>query len=187
MTNRNIHQMDDPSGWVARWLPAAPMGGALLDLAAGAGRHTRLARERGWRVTAVDIDTRGLAAFAADAAVEIVAADLEGGPWPLGGRSFGAIVATNYLHRPLFPRLLEALNPGGWLIYETFGAGNEAFGKPSNPDFLLREGELLALVAGQCGVVAFEQGTVSAPRPAVVQRIAALRYPADALRAPLPQ
>ena len=84
---------------------------------------------------------------------------------------------TNYLHRPLLPGSLEARSRrAGSLIYETFAVGNERFGRPSNPDFLLRPGELLDAFAGLT-VVAFEQGEVSRPRPAVIQRVAAAAGP----------
>ncbi len=101
--------------------------------------------------------------------------DLEAGPWPYVSRRFDAIVATNYLHRPLLPRLVDSLEPGGLLVYETFARGNERFGKPSNPDFLLAPGELLEAVRGQLRVLAFEDVVVAEPRPAAIQRIAARR------------
>ena len=165
--------LDQPSPWISRFLPPAPPGGHALDVAAGGGRHSRLARQRGWAVTAVDIDTTGMADLAADPEVEIVTADLEGGPWPLGGRRFGAVIVTNYLHRPLLPLLVAAVAEGGLLLYETFARGNEALGKPSNPDFLLAPGELLEAVRGTLTVMAYEHGRIEAPRPAVIQRIAA--------------
>jgi SAM-dependent methyltransferase len=167
--------LDQPSPWVARFLGLAPAGGRILDIAAGGGRHTRLARARGYAATAVDLDVGGLADLRSDAGVEIVAADLEGAPWPLGEQRFAGVVATNYLHRPLLPRLVAAVAEGGALIYETFAEGNEAFGKPSNPNFLLRPGELLEAVRGELIVVAYEHGRIEAPRPAVIQRIAAVR------------
>lgn len=166
---------DRPSAWVARFLPLVPAGGRILDVAAGGGRHTRHARARGHAVTAVDIDVSGLADLRADAEVEIVAADLEGGPWPLAERRFAGVVVTNYLHRPLLPLLVAAVAEGGSLIYETFATGNEASGKPANPNFLLKPGELLEAVRGHLTVVAYEHGKVEAPRPAVIQRIAAMR------------
>src|SRR5688572_1986366 len=115
---------DSASPWVARFLALAPAGGRVLDLAAGGGRHTRLARARGFPVTAVDRDVSGLAGLDADPDVEILAADLEGAPWPLGARKFAAVIITNYLHRPLFPNLVAAVADGGVLIYETFAIGN---------------------------------------------------------------
>ena len=169
---------DSASPWVARFLALAPAGGRVLDLAAGGGRHIRLARARGFSVTAVDRDVTGLADLGADPSVENLAADLEGAPWPLGARRFAAVIVTNYLHRPLFPKLVAAIEDGGVLIYETFAAGNEAFGKPSNPNFLLRPGELLDAVRGALTVVAYEHGKIEAPRPAIIQRIAAVRAPA---------
>lgn len=155
-----------------------PRAGRVLDLAAGGGRHSHLLRARGYRVLAVDRDTRALEArFSGDAGVEIRRLDLEdGGPWRLGG-GYEGIVVTNYFHRPLFAPMVEALAPGGAILYETFMVGNERFGKPSNPDFLLRPGELLSAFAATLTVVAFEQGIVDTPRPAAIQRIAALNSP----------
>jgi SAM-dependent methyltransferase len=161
-----------PSSWVVRFAPLVPAGSSVLDLAAGSGRHARLFLQRGHPVVAVDRETVALADLASRA--EIVTADLEdGSPWPLGDRRFGGIVVTNYLHRPLFAAVLAALAPGGVLIYETFAAGNERFGKPSNPKFLLQPSELLELVRGRLRVLAYEDLEVSEPRPAMVQRIAA--------------
>ena len=161
------------SPWITAWTGLVSTGAAVLDVAAGNGRHTRFFAARGHRVTAVDRDVSGLVA-AAD--IEVVAADLEdGSPWPLAGRQFGAVIVTNYLHRPLFPHLFAALEPGGVLLYETFMAGNERFGKPSRPDFLLQDGELLERVRGHFSVVAYEARMISEPKMAMVQRIAARR------------
>lgn len=147
----------------------------MLDLACGSGRHSRYLAGLGHRVLAVDRDAGALAALAGIAGVETLAADLEDAAWPLGGRRFGGVVVTNYLHRPLFGRLLAALAGDGVLIYETFAVGNERFGKPSNPDFLLRPGELLAVVSGKLRVIAYEDLQVGGPRPAMVQRLCAVR------------
>lgn len=160
-----------PSSWIATWAGLVPPGATVLDLAAGNGRHTVFFAARGHRVTAVDRDVSSLVA---SDTVEVVAADLEdGSAWPLSGRRFGAIVVTNYLHRPLFPSLFAALQPGGILLYETFMEGNERFGKPSRPEFLLKDGELLDLVRGRFSVTAYEARMISQPKMAMVQRIAA--------------
>jgi hypothetical protein len=141
-----------------------------------------LLRARGYRVLAADRDISALARrFADDSDVEIRSLDLEdGGLWRLGG-SFDGILVTNYFHRPLFASIVDALAPGGAVLYETFMAGNERFGKPSNPDFLLRPGELLAAFESSLTVVAFEQGIVDQPRPAAIQRIAAVKGPPTVL------
>lgn len=175
-----IARIDDgasPSPWVVHWAHLIAPGGAVLDVAAGRGRHARWFVARGHRVTVIERDPAALAALAQVPDVEPVAADLEdGGGWPLAGeRRFAAVVVTNYLHRPLLPRLAAALADGGVLIYETFAAGNETIGKPSNPAFLLQPGELLEAVRGRLRVVAYEDGFVSAPRAAFVQRICAVQ------------
>jgi SAM-dependent methyltransferase len=168
------HGPTEPSDWVRRFTHLIPSGGAVLDLAAGAGRHTRLMLGVGHRVTAIDRDVSHLAALVGSPALEIIQADLEipGGAWPLGERLFAGIVVTNYLHRPLFGHLRAALAEGGALIYETFGVGNERFGKPDNPDFLLKPGELLELARG-LQIAAYENLEIDTPRRAIVQRIAA--------------
>jgi SAM-dependent methyltransferase len=160
-----------PSPWVLRFLALLRPGGRVLDLAAGGGRHVRPLRERGFAVCAVDRDVTALQPLAGPGC-EVRRLDLEdGGAWRLGG-DWDGIVVTNYLHRPLLPALAGALAPAGVLIYETFMLGNERFGRPRNPDFLLRPGELLAAFPGLT-VVAFEQGEIAAPRPAMIQRLCA--------------
>lgn len=170
MTDAPAHP---PSAWVRRHAALVVPGGPVLDVACGSGRHAALFAAQGHPVTAVD---RDISRLPPHPAIEAVEADLEdGSPWPLADRKFAGIVVANYLHRPLFPVLIDALAPGGALIWETFAAGNENYGRPRNPDFLLREGELLAAVAGRLRVVAYEAGLVRRPDPAVVQRIAAMR------------
>lgn len=164
-----------PSTWVTRFAPCVPAGGTVLDVACGAGRHTRLFLQRGHRVVAVDRDTSRLADLAGDARLQIVEADLEdGGPFPLSGRRFHGVVVTSYLHRPLLGDLVSAVAPGGALVYETFARGQERLGRPTNPDFLLRPGELLEAVRGRLRVVAYEDLTVDRPPPARMQRICAV-------------
>lgn len=164
-----------PSPWVRRFATLIPRGAEALDLAAGAGRHTRLLIGLGHKVTAVDRDIALLGETAMDPRVAAVAADLEdGSPWPLGARQFGGVIVTCYLHRPILPRIVGAVAPGGVLIYETFALGNERFGRPNNPEFLLRPGELLEAVAGKLAVVAYEAGQEDRPKPGVRQRIAAI-------------
>ena len=160
-----------PSPWIVQWAGLVPPGATVLDVAAGGGRHAFYFAERGNKVTAVDRDTSRLTG---QPNLEIVTADLEdGSDWPLPSRRFGAIVVTNYLHRPLFPALLDALEPGGVLLYETFMEGNERFGRPTQPEFLLKDGELLEIVHGRFSVVAYEARMISEPEMAMVQRIAA--------------
>lgn len=168
------HDSLEPSPWVTRWAPLVTRG-PVLDVASGAGRHARVFLDRRLAVVAVDRSPQTIPG------AKFVQADLEdGSPWPFPGERFGGIVVTNYLHRPLLPLLAQALAEQGVLIYETFMAGNEKFGRPSNPAFLLRPGELLEAF-GALTVVAFEQGATG---DAVRQRICAVRGAAGSVRIP---
>lgn len=166
------------SPWIARFAPLVPAGGPVLDLASGSGRHTRYFLARGHPVSALDRDLSALAELEGRADLDLLQADLEDGrPFPLAGRRFAAVVVTNYLYRPILPDLVAAVAPGGLLLYETFARGNEAFGKPSNPDFLLRRGELLDVARPTLDVLAYEDLVIDQPRLAAIQRIAARRPP----------
>lgn len=165
------HASLQPSAWVQRWSHLVPAGATVLDVACGSGRHVRWFAERGCRVTGLDRDAAALEPLRAIAEVHV--ADIEAGPWPLPGRRFDALIVTNYLWRELLPTLVASVADGGVLIYETFALGNQTVGKPSNPQFLLRPGELLAAATG-LRVVAFEDGFAIEPER-FVQRIVAVR------------
>jgi hypothetical protein len=107
--------------------------------------------------------------------IDIRELDLEAEPWPFGPEVFGTIVVTNYLHRPHFPHYVASLAEGGVLLIDTFGAGNEKLGRPRNPDFLLAPGELLAAFGDKLEIVAYEHGSEDRPRPAVRQRLCAIK------------
>ena len=165
-----------PSPWITRFAYLLPSGGKVLDLACGGGRHSRFLLQAGYQVTALDRDLSGVADLTGVAGVTLLESDLEKGqPFVLAGQRFDGVVVTNYLYRPLMPALVATVAPGGALLYETFALGNERFGRPSNPDYLLAPGELLAAVAEHLRVVAYEDVILSSPRPAAVQRIAAVR------------
>jgi SAM-dependent methyltransferase len=164
------HDIVAPSAWVVRWAPLLTRG-RVLDLACGSGRHARYLAGLGHEVTAVDREPQSLDS------IRFLRADLEdGSAWPLASEQFQGIVVANYLHRPLFPRIGQSLVPGGVLIYETFMRGNERFGKPSNPAFLLEPGELWRAFAG-LHIIAFEQGLSLEPNPAMRQCLCARRPP----------
>ncbi len=140
-----------PLPFVARNLPRlvqAARGLRVIDLACGSGRHTRLVLEAGLPVLAVDRDLSGLArdsTLAGAAGLTMMALDLEAeDPWPFPPGSFGAAIVTNYLYRPRLEEIFRLVAPGGMVLYETFGLGQARHGRPSNPDFLARPGELAA-------------------------------------------
>ena len=172
-----MHGLESPSSWVRRWAHLVPAGAPVLDVACGHGRHLRWFHERGHPVTGIDRAPEAVAAVRPFG--EAIEADLEdGSAWPLPGRTFGAVIVTNYLWRPLFPVLQDSVAPGGVLICETFAIGNETVGRPARPEFLLASGELLRLV-DRLRVVAYEDGFVDNP-PRFVQRIAAVRAAGEA-------
>jgi SAM-dependent methyltransferase len=128
-----------------------PRQGRALDVASGRGRNALWLAERGLTTLAVDRDAQAVdelndVARERHLPLRAEVRDLEGGADPFRGSAFDVIVIVHYLHRPLFPALIEALAPGGVLVYETFTRAQAARGKPTNPDFLLHSGELLALV-----------------------------------------
>lgn len=166
--------MTAPSPWIVRHAGLVAPAARVLDLAAGSGRHALVFAARGARVVAIDRDAAALAAIAGVDGIEARCADLETPVWPLAGETFDAVIVSRYLHRPRFDDLLALVAPAGTLLYETFAAGNERYGRPSNPAFLLEPGELLERVRGRLVVVAFEQGEAGHPPSAVVQRLAAV-------------
>ena len=169
--NKNRQTM--PSPWVQRFATLTSVGDTALDLACGGGRNGRWLRARGLIVTFLDRDVSALANLSN---VEIIEADLEtGGPFPLKGRTFDCVVVTNYLWRDILDDICAAVTPGGLLIYETFGLGNESFGRPRNPDFLLKPGELAAAVKPAFRIIGYEHGLRTEPSDAVVQRLAAIK------------
>jgi SAM-dependent methyltransferase len=177
--------IDRPSAWISRFAPLIP-DGEVLDLACGAGRHSRLLAGIGHAVLAVDRSAESLL-LAAGQGITTLQVDLESDDaesnWPFAQNRFAGAVVTNYLFRPLFDALIGSLMPNGVLLYETFARGNEQFGKPSNPDFLLAHGELLQLAnKHNLQVVAYEDGYVDQPKPAMVQRICLIK-PGKPLRA----
>ncbi|MEM7362686.1 MAG: methyltransferase domain-containing protein [Pseudomonadota bacterium] len=166
-----------PSTFVCNHIELIREGGHVLDLACGRGRHTRRLLERGFQVTAVDINIEGIADLREQQSLTTLKLDMEqiGDPWPISQHMttrFDGIIVTNYLHRPQFPHIAESLAAEGILIFETFMIGNEQYGKPSNPNFLLKEDELMQAFESLT-VVDFEQGYRASPSPAVVQSLCA--------------
>lgn len=170
-----------PSEWVKRFCPLFVSGGRVLDLAAGSGRHSLYLAGQGFSVLAVDRDMAALEILLqskGDLDIEIEQLDLEGPARPLADRAglFDAVVVTNYLYRPYLQLIPDLLVECGVLIYETFAHGNAAFGKPSNPDFLLQNGELLDFAARHSlHVLAYEDLYEAKPKPAMVQRLCAVK------------
>ena len=168
------HRTTAPEPTIAAWAKHLPAAGSVLDVAAGSGRHALWFAEQGHHVTAVDRDTEALRARPHDR-VRVVTADLENAPWPLPGEQFDAVLVVNYLWRTLLPTLIASVAGSGHLLYETFAIGNEQFGRPRNPDFLLQPDELRLALPDTFEVIEFGHGVVGDPPTAVRQRLLARR------------
>ena len=164
-----------PSDWVVKYTPLITSGGRVLDLACGYGRHAIWLAAQGFQVDAVDCNTQALAGMHEIANINVIVADIERGEWPAAEQKYDAIIVSRYLYRPILSTLAQMLNIDGVLIYETFMVGNEHYGKPSNPDYLLLQDELHKLYAPLLKIHAFEQGEVEGTVPAVMQRICAVK------------
>jgi len=167
--------IEKPSPWIVKNTPLIRKNGRVLDLACGTGRHAIWLAKQGYQVDAIDRDAQVVSSMVEIDNINVVILDLEAGDWPQSGQRYDGLVVSRYLYRPLLQTLATLLNPGGVLIYETFMVGNERYGKPSNPHFLLRPNELLEIYSPLLNVISFEQGEEQLPRPAVMQRICATR------------
>tara|TARA_B100000686_G_C16671547_1_gene906762 strand:- start:244 stop:795 length:552 start_codon:yes stop_codon:yes gene_type:complete len=167
------HKNGCPSDWIVKWAPLIIEKGKVLDIACGSGRHSVFLANAGHFVTALDKDVSRLPH---DPQIKAIKSNLEDlSAWPLVGKKFNGIIVTNFLYRPLFPVISRSLLPGGVLIYETFGIGNESYGRPRSKRFLLQPGELLEAFSREFVIIAYENGIRSVPSPAVIQRIIAIR------------
>jgi len=167
--------VEPPSLWLQAYAAHIRPHGRVLDVAAGKGRNARWLAQQGFQVEAVDRNPEALQAMQGIDGITVREADLERDAWPYADQQFDAIVVCRYLHRPLFNAFIDSLAPDGLLIYETFMQGQEIYGKPSNPDFLLKTDELLELARGRLEILAFEQGPQEQPKPCMLQRIVARR------------
>ncbi|MCK9397800.1 MAG: class I SAM-dependent methyltransferase [Methylobacter sp.] len=169
------HRVEQPSPWMVKYAPLIGREGLVLDLACGNGRHALWLARQGYQVDAIDRDAQALSSIVGTANIKVFTVDLEAGDWPNSDLKYDGLIVSRYLYRPLLRTLAALLNPGGVLIYETFMAGNEQYGKPSNPDFLLLPNELLEIYSPLLNIISFEQGEEKIPRPAVMQRICAVK------------
>ena len=164
-----------PNKWVECYSSLIPSGGSVLDLACGSGRHTGMLLNKGYQVTAVDIDTTLIKQNFSNKNLNIVKCDLESlSFWPFEKNSFLGIIVVNYLHRPLFSKIIESLREEGVLVYQTFADGHSRYGKPKNPDYLLKRGELKT-VFDSMKIISYQHGYLSYPSQSIIQRICCVK------------
>ena len=172
--------LSPPSEWIMQQAQNWPDGARILDFAAGSGRHC-CALDRAFpgqfSFVAIDRDHAALAALKARCPqIKICQFDLEDtNIWDFADSGFDIVIVTNYLYRPRLDDLFGLVRQGGYLAYETFATGNEAFGRPSNPDFLLQDGELAARLPDDFTILDYFHGRIDQPKPAIIQRLTAKR------------
>ena len=168
-----------PEPWVLHATHLVPPRAPIVDIACGGGRHARWFLANDHQATLIDRDVSAVADLRNDVGATIVSADLESSHVDIlhiiPPARFGGVIVVNFLWRPLMSAIVEAVAPGGVLIYQTFAVGNARHGKPSNPDYLLRPGELLDAVSGRLEVLRYEHGEDLLDRPVTIQRIVARR------------
>ena len=148
----------------------------VLDLACGDGHNGIFLASKGFSVVLADRSEEALSqarlnARTAGVTVQFRQVDLEQeGVNPLEDLSFSAVLVFRYLHRPLIPCIRKSLKQGGILMYETFITGQARFGKPKNPDHLLKAGELLSWFHGWEVIYTFE-GILGKPPKAIAQLV----------------
>ena len=126
--------------------------GLTLDLAMGEGRNAIYLATRGFDVDGVDADPQRVAQARAaarklGAPIRAIVGNVEDGTYIIPLETYDAIVVFNYLHRPLFKDIRDGLTPGGVVVYQTFTEDQAQFGRPKNPDHLLRDRELKQVFA----------------------------------------
>ncbi len=176
----NFELIASPSPWIVEHAACIPRAGRVLDLACGSGRHSVWLAAHGYQVDAVDRDEQAVAHMQGMHNINVKIADIETGNWPESVELYDGIIVSRYLFRPLLQKLAAMLKPDGVLIYETFMEGNERYGRPRNPDFLLQPHELSTVYAPLLKIHAFWQGEVAGEVPAVMQRICAINSRSEA-------
>lgn len=155
------------SDWLVKWSHLLRHQPTVLDIACGSGRHMQYLNQLGCSVTGVDRDENALQSAAHFG--KVLLADIENQAWPEAlNKKFQVVIVFNYLYRPLMQQIENCVAEGGFLIYETFALGNEAFGRPKNPDFLLKPEELLTQFS-HLSPIAYESGRLLNPER-IVQR-----------------
>lgn len=175
MPSERIHGDEPPSQWIVDQLAIRADGLMAIDLACGTGRHTRVMAPR-FNVLAIDRNPRALQQLDDLPGVKTLCQDLETPVWPLAASMADLVVVSNYFWRPHLHHVFALVRPGGWLLYETFSVGNERYGKPSNPDFLVRNNELREAVPDNWSIHSHWQGYTDLPKPAMRVRLAAQRH-----------
>ncbi len=142
----------------------------LLDFASGNGRNCIPLSKKNIIVTAIDKDQEKLNRYKNFKNINTVCFDLETKEeWPLVKEYYDVIIVVNYLYRPKITKLITLLKKDGFLFYETFSSGNESYGSPQNPKFLLKNRELLDTFSDELLPLSFYEGKINDKKISVKQ------------------
>ena len=163
----------NPSSWIVEQIrnlqPLKQL--QALDFASGEGRHCINLANSNIIMTAIDKDNKKLEQYKNLDNIHTINFDLETNEkWPLKKNYYDVILVVNYLYRPKIKYLTHLLKEGGYLFYETFAVGNEKYGRPSNPDYLLKHNELIDLFKSKFEIMSYFHGKVTSDKTSVIQR-----------------
>lgn len=173
MKKNNIILYSKPSNWIKKYLNININKDTLLDVACGNGRHSFYAASLGYKVFSIDIDKDKLSLTNFKKHISPILLNIEEeNSWPFIKRSFDTVIVTNYLYRPVYKNIINSIKPNGTLLYETFSEENTKFGRPNNPDYLLKPIELLKLAKQyKMEIIDFEEILLELPKKKAIQRI----------------
>ena len=164
---------EEPTNWIIEQIKliAPKRKIQILDFASGNGRNSIYLAEKNRIITAIDKDNKKLDNYKNFNYINTICFDLETNKeWPLKREYYDIIIVVNYLYRPKIKNLMNLLNNGGYLFYETFSVGNERFGSPKNPNYLLKDKELINLFFKENDILSYFNGIVLEKKNSFKQR-----------------
>ena len=166
-------EKERPTNWIIEQIKliAPKRKIQILDFASGNGRNSIHLAEKDKIITAIDKDSKRLDDYRKFNYINTICFDLETDEeWPLKNEYYDIIIVVNYLYRPKIKKLINLLNSGGHLFYETFALGNEKYGSPRNPDYLLKDKELLNFFSKDNEILSYFNGVVTEEKISIKQR-----------------
>ena len=143
--SKSCDSTESPSHFLVEQIGRLPRGKAL-DLATGSGRNAIFLAMNGYEVDAIDFSTVAvsqLQSFVKKQSLAVLAKQIDLTVYRIPDRTYDLIINFNYLERSLIPQIIKGLKPGGMILFETYTIEQPRYGKPHNPDYLLKPNELI--------------------------------------------